>query len=488
MATSLLSWHRSRHVRGSRADSIGWPLLVGAAALCAIAIGWVGYSASDDAAYYEAALRWLDHPPYGGDDHWATRFPLILTLAGMLALLGKGAAAMGATALLWYAIFVASVRGLATRIAGDRAGWIAALLMATMPVVVANATTVSCDLVEASFLILGIGLAGDIAAGRRGGWRPVAAGLAFGGAILCRETTALALFGFVPLFLVGRPISRRALIVMALGCAGLLAVEAAFQYALTGDPLHRWTLAFHHDAHINRAANLEGNFLVHPAIDPLLVLLVNDDFALIFWLAAVAVVLRFDHALDRGGRRRMLVVAALALATFLLVGALTTKLVLNPRYFMLPALAAALAVAVWLDGMGRRRRALLLVLLLGSNLLMLSVENAHPRWPAESLLRAAARHPSDAIATDAETHHRALYPLGWNGLSHVETTPPRSGRLYFAAQSQLVAGSHIVERYPSPPTILGAVLGRGGAAARLPRHVADRLLAPNPTMVLAVAP
>ena len=457
------------------------------AGVVAIGIGWVGYSASDDANYYEAALRWLDHPPVAGDDHWATRFPLILLLAGMIALLGKGATAMGATALGWYVVFVASVRGLAARIAGPRAGWIAALLMATMPVVVTNATTVSCDLAEASFLILGIALAGDIAVGRSGAWRPLVAGLAFGGAILCRETTALALFGFVPLFLAGRPIPRRALIAMALACAGLLAGEALFQYALTGDPLHRWTLAFHHDGHIDRAANLEGNVLLYPPIDPLLVLLVNDDFALIFWLAGAALAWCFHRRLDREGRTRMLVVAALALATFLLVGALATKLVLNPRYFMLPAFAAALAVAIWLDGMRPVPRAALLLIALGANALMLSVENRHPRWPAEALLLAAERHPGETIATDAETHHRALIPLGWHGPDHVVTGEGAPGGLVLIPEGPASAGLRIVERYPSPPTVLGSLLDWLGVARHLPHRVATRLFAPNPTMVLAIA-
>ena len=465
---------------------IGWPLLVGMAGVAAILIGWVGYSASDDAAYYDAALHWLDHPPVAGDDHWATRFPLVVSLAGMIVLLGKGATAMGATALGWYILFVASVRGLGARIAGRRAGWIAALLMATMPVVVTNATTVSCDLAEASFLILGIALAGDIAAGRSEGWRPVVAGLAFGGAILCRETTSLALFGFVPLFLIGRPIPRRALIVMALACAGLLAGEALFQYALTGDPLHRWTLAFHHDGHLNRAANLEGNVLLYPPIDPLLVLLVNDDFALIFWLAGAALAWRFHRRLDRNGRARMLVLLALALATFLLVSALTTELVLNPRYFMLPTLAAALAVAIWLDGMRPAPRTALLAVALGANALMLGIENAHPRWPAEALLLAAERHPGETIATDAETRHRALIPLGWHGLDHIVTGKAAPGGLALLPEGAASEELRVVERYPSPPTVVGRLLDRVGLARHLPHHAAARLLAPNPTMVLAV--
>src|SRR5262245_56709495 len=100
MTTRLALSPRSASATGSRLDRVGWPLFAAFAALLAIGLGWVGYTASDDASYYDAALRWLSHPPYAGDDHWATRFPLVLTLAGMIALWGKGAAAMAATALL----------------------------------------------------------------------------------------------------------------------------------------------------------------------------------------------------------------------------------------------------------------------------------------------------------------------------------------------------------------------------------------------------
>jgi 4-amino-4-deoxy-L-arabinose transferase-like glycosyltransferase len=467
------------------AAGIGWPLLILAVACFALFVGWVGYSASDDAAYYEGALKWLTHPPAAGDDHWATRFPLILSLTAVIAVLGKGFAAMSVTALLWYAIFLATVRALAMRIAGERAGWIAMLLMAAMPVVVTNASTVSCDLTEATFLLLGVLLISDQAvAARPAPWRPIAAGLAFGCAILCRETTSLALFGFVPLFLTGRPVRRGDLILMGAACAVLLGAEAAFQWALTGDPLHRWTLAFHHDSHIDRAANLEGNFLLWAPIDPLLVLLVNDDFALIFWLAAAAVAMRFDRGLDATGRRRMMILAALAFSTFLLVGALYTKLVLNPRYFMLPTIAATIAVAAWLDRLEWRARTLLLVAALGADLLMLSVENLHPRWPAEALAAAAAEHPGEAIRADFETHRRAKYRLEWQGLTNVVTGAPQPGALSVLPETDLPAGAAVLARYPSPPTRLGAVVEGLGLAGHVPGGIARRLLHPNPTMVL----
>lgn len=465
-----------------------WPALALLILLVALAIGWVGYTASDDAAYHAAALEWLHHPPFAGRDHWGTRFPLVLTLAATIAAIGDGVRAMTLTALLWYALFLLAVRSLAARIGGARTGWLAVMLAGTMPVVIANATTVSCDLTEATFLLLGIRLIGDAAIERDRLWPPIGAGLAFGAAILCRETTALALFGFAPLFLLGRPVSRRALIVMGLSCAALLAGEALFQYVMTGDPLNRWLLAFNHDSHIDRAANLEGNFLLHPAIDPLLVLLVNDDFALLFWFAAAAAAMRVDRRLDAAGRARMTILVLLALSAFLLVGALYTKLVLNPRYFVLPAIAAAIAVAAWLDSLRWRSRTLLFTVALGANLLMLSVEDTHPRWSVEALVEASKAHPGQPIVTDPETLHRALLPIGWNGLTGITAGAPTPGALYFSTEAERPADAAVVARYPSPPTALGGAIAATGLAHRLPDGISRRLLAPNPAMILSQPP
>ncbi|WP_175518179.1 glycosyltransferase family 39 protein [Sphingomonas sp. OK281] len=432
-----------------------------------------------------AAQHWIASPPYPGYDHWATRFPLVITLAATLRLLGENETALTVVALLWYVVFLLAVFALAQRIGGRRVGWIATILLSTMPVVVTNATTASCDLVEATFLVLGIVLAGDAATrDTRPGRRAVAAGLAFGVAILCRETTTLALMGFVPLFMLGRPISRRALCLMAVACFALLAGEAVFQWAMTGNPLNRWDVAFHHDAHIDRAANAEGNFLLHPVIDPLLVLLVNNDFGLIFWIFLIAAWLRVDRLLDVVARRRTIILAALALATFILTGVLYTKLVLNPRYFMLPAIAAAIMVSVWLGSVTVRTRTVVLAVAVAVNFLMLSVENTHPRWAAEALVSAARAQPDTPIVTDAQTYHRALMPLQWHHLSRIERGPSKPGQLLLLPNEQGPVGATVVARYPSPSTPLGAILKAVRLDEFIPPSIRRRLVSPNPTAVL----
>jgi 4-amino-4-deoxy-L-arabinose transferase-like glycosyltransferase len=464
-----------------------WALALLAGAAAALWIGWIGYIASDDSLYYAGAVRWLTDPPFAGDNHWSTRFPLTLTFAGMLALLGRGFVAFAVTALLFYAAIVAVTGVFAARVAGARAGWIAALLTATLPVVVSHATTVSVDLTESAALMLGAMLLADAGTNRRGLLLGLAGGVAFGVAVLCRETSVLPLAGLAPLFLIGRPVPRRVLIAAGIGCGIVLGGEALYQYALTGDPLRRYAIAFHHDEHIDRAANKEGNFLLWPPIDPLLVLLVNDDFGLLFWLFGAALAAGLHRYMPARGRRRMLVLATMAGASFLLVSALVHKLVLNPRYFMLPALAAVIVVAGWSARMRPRRRALLLAVIVGTNLLLLGLGNAHPRWTMETLVAASAARPAEIVAADAVDVRRARISMDFAGRSNIRYAPAPTGGLELAEADAAPPGQ-VVARYPSPPTRVGAIVETLGLEALVPHAIAHRLLSPSPEVVLVRRP
>ena len=483
---------RLRRHRPDRAPGgPAWPwaaatLLLG---MLALWLGWVGYIASDDALYYAGAVRWLDAPPFAGDTHWSTRFPLTLTFAAAIAAFGRGYAAFAATAILFHVALVAVTGVFAGAIGGRRAGWIAALVTATLPVVVSHATTVSVDLLEAAAVLVGALLLGRADAGRGGLRLGLAAGAALGIAMLCRETTALPLVGLAPLFLIGRPVPRGVLIAAGVGFAAVIGAEALFQFAMTGDPLRRYTIAFHHDEHIDRAANLEGNLLLWTPIDPLLVLLVNDDFGLLFWLAGAGLALGGLRGVDRDRRRPLLVLGAMALAAFVLVGVLTTKLVLNPRYFMLPALAAVIVLALWLDCAAPRVRLAVIALLVGSNLLLMSVGNAHPRWAMEALVAAAVAHPGEPVAGDADDARRALQPLGFAGRGRAIAGPAAPGGLAVAPADAAPAGA-VIAHYPSPPTRLGGILRAIGAEPLVPAAIRRRMFSPSPDMVLVrtVAP
>ncbi|WP_294355723.1 glycosyltransferase family 39 protein [uncultured Sphingomonas sp.] len=472
---------------GDRTRTLPWLLLLLGCAALVLWVGWIGFEASDDSLYWQGAMKVMTQPPFAGDNHWTTRFPLTITFAAMLHLLGQGFAAFAVTAMIFYACVVAVTGVFAAKVAGARSGWIAALLTATLPVIVSHATTVSVDLIEAAALILGVMLVGGARADRAGYIRGVTAGVAFGVAVLCRETSVLPLVGLVPLFLLGRPVPRGVLVALGVGVAIVLGGEALYQWVLTGDPLRRYTIAFNHDDHIDRAANMEGNFLLWPPIDPLLVLLVNDDFGLLFWVAGAALALGAWRMVPLEQRGRMVVLSAMAGAMFLLVAVLYGKLVLNPRYFTLPALAAVVIVAIWAARLSTFWRTLLLAAIVSSNLLLMGVGNAHPRWVMEAMVEASAQHPRELIAADPQTVRRALIPMLYAGRENLRYAPARPGGLEIADVEHAPPGQ-VVARYPSPPTKVGAILRTLGLEPLVPHAIARRMFAPSPEAVLVRRP
>lgn len=469
------------------ATTVRWFALVALAMAAALFVGWIGFMASDDSLYHTGAVRWLTDPPFPGSDHWSTRFPLTLTFAAVLALVGQNFASFAITAVLFYVVLVAVAGRFAAGVASARAGWIAALLTATLPVVVSHATTLSVDLIEAAALLGGAWLVGTAGEGRRGLLRAGLGGVMFGVAVLCRETSVLALAVLGPLLLVGRPIPRRLLIACGIGAAAVLLGEAMFQYLLTGDPLRRYIIAFHHDEHIDRAANHEGNFLLWAPIDPLLVLLINDDFGLIFWLAGAAVAFGALRSVPDERRGPLVLLAWMAGASFLLVSLLYTKLVLNPRYFMLAALTAVIVLAIWLDRLGWRVRSLVLTAIVASNLLLMSVGNAHPRWSMEALVLAAEAHPDETIAGTANDVARADIAMAFLKQRNIQQLPATPDGLAIIPADVPPPGA-VVTTYPSPPTRLGALLRQLGLEPLVPAPIARRMFAPSPAVVLVRMP
>lgn len=462
--------------------SAGWPFACLAVTILALWIGWVGFIASDDALYQHAAEQWLAHPPFAGDSHWATRFPVVLSLAAMLGAVGRDLLAFHLTSLLWYALLIGLTGRIAWRMAGGRAGWIAATLTATLPVVATNGSIVNCDLPEVFFMLAGAWLLAE-ARGLRGA---AAAGVCFGLAILCRETAILALAGLALPFVIGRPVSRRLLIAAGLGALVVLGAEMLFQFLVTGDPLHRYGLAAHHDATIDRAANREGNLLVHPLLDPLLVLLVNNEFGLLFWFGIVALMTGGGwRAIRKPERRGLIVIGTMALASFLLVGLLQTLLVLNPRYFTFAAIAMVLLVAGWLSRLRSRSALVIIGAIVASNLILLGLTNAHPRWPAEALALAARQYPGTPIAAELPLVERANLFLRANGAPPIRPVPPASAafRLVMAPPP----AGELVATYASPPTRIGALMQMLGLVRLLPDAVRARIMAPSPTVYLARA-
>ena len=157
----------------------------------------------------------------------------------------------------------------------------------------------------------------------------------------------------------------------------------------------------------------------------------------------------------------------------MLVSALSTKLVLNPRYFTIAALVAIVFVAVWLARLSWRWQALVGGGTAIVALALLSLGNAHPQWPVEALVKAAQAHPDRRVIAEADVVARAELSLRFAGVTNASGGPAQPGDLALGAEAP--DGATVLATYPTPSRPAGAILERLGLELLLPHTVAQRL-------------
>lgn len=490
----------------SRGDRGYWVVL--AAFLLLAAFGWVGFIASDDMTYAKGAYGWIEHFPYVGG-HGTIRYTLTVPMALCFLLLGENELAMEVPCLLYAAGFLWLVWRAARDVAGPliALGGLAAII--TLPLLAIQVTIADVDVIEMFFLTGSVLLFWRCLDQGASAARLIGAGAMAGAAFLTRETAVFIIPFYALLFLAGHRLPRVQYLWIPLGFLAVWGLEVAYLTAMTGDPLYRINIALHHDPSIDRGVDLAGNVIVNPLVDPLLVLLLNQEFMLLFYLAVpLALWLAFSSGIEPRLRHFARIIGLFALVWFGCAGAVQHLLPLNPRYFMITAAMASLLAGVALArlAMAGRRGAwgagLGFAALIGANLAGIYVENKVPAFGEHELARIAAAHPGALIHTDPMTRYRADYLLRWAKVrDRVVPTPPVPGSLYFhdpvhadAPNFKLSAadlpryqpqpGWTVVETAAPRETMLAWLLERTGIAPHLPGGVWRKLRYHHPSVTL----
>lgn len=369
-----------------------------------------------------------------------------------------------------------------SKAAGQPAGLAALAALVTLPLFVIQASIANVDAVELAFLFGSFALYLRCIDEQPTNLRLFLCGVLAGLAFLTRETGVFVATFYAPLFLIGYGMPRWRYLVIPLGFLAVWAAELAYLGIMTGDPLYRFNIALHHDSTIDRAVDLAGNTIVHPLIDPLLVLLLNQEFMALF-LAAIplALWLCFSRGTDPRTRRYARLIAWLGLSWFVCVGAAQHLLPLNPRYFTVAAAMACILTGMALIELARRSvkmrfAALAMALALaGSNAIGFLVENKDSMY-GEQVLADLTHSERGAIVTDPETRYRADMLLKWaHAQDRIEGRPPRAGELYlYNPERAAVHGSRI-----PPDRIASYAPGPGWVELRryrLPMPLPARLL------------
>ena len=443
----------------ARADALRLSVILIAAALL-LNFGWIGYLASDDAIYVSGGIGWLTQFPYVGDHHGNVREPMTMPIALSFALLGQNEFALVLPTLLAFLGTLAITYFALARRLEPNAGMTAALLVAATPLFAVQSTVASADVNELFWLVAAYWLFHTAAQRPQPSGFLVAAGGAIGLAFLTRETAVFAMVYFGLLFLAGYGLPRSRYWCMALGFLLVVGAETLYLAAMTGDPLYRINMSMHH-GEVNRALALEGNVLVHPLLDPILVFLLNQEFGLLFWIATPAAIwLCFARSVEPRWRAVARPLATLGLVWFACFYAAGALLPLNPRYGSVATYAAAVLVGLAGLQIARRARfaaAAMFAALIGTNLLCLALENREPLF-GERALVAYLQSGAGPVTADPETRHRASLLLDWAGVADkAKAGPPLPGERYFynpyrLAQptSRRLAGEDLALYRPAP--------------------------------------
>jgi len=442
-------------------------LLVGGigAFLVLTGVFWVGFLGSDDSLYWRGSDGWLIHIPYLGDDHWSLRHTLVVPMALARATFGDGLPALLLPSLL-YAIGALIVAALwVYRAAGLPAAAVAMTLIVTNPQLVLIASVANIDVVEIFFVLSAFALI-HAAMGRP---RPPAtlllsAGVLLGLAMVSRETSAFAVPALGLLFLAGYGMRRAVYCFVGAGWAAVVGLEAFYVWWMSGDLFYRSSMSLHHDALTDRWIDQgAGVPILHPAIDPLTMLLFNHNFGLLAWIGVPLVVWLTRRGALTGSARRLAVLAVVLAATWtVFAAALWGQLDLIPRYFLLPALLVSMLSGMALAALwtrGRRRLAIGLgCALIVANLASTWIDSRNTTMFGEHVLLGLAAREPGPIHTDPQTLRRCALLLRWKGLdARVTDAPAGPGDLYFLDPTRTGvkpgAGWTLVDRQGPRPSL-----------------------------------
>ena len=467
-----------------------------------VLMSWVGYLGSDDATYARGAYGWLEQFPYVGG-HGTIRYTITVPMALSFLTLGETEFAMALPTLLYAAGLLLTLAYLCRRQGGPLAGLLIAVCLATNPLLVVWSSIACVDIVEAFFIFLSLAMFHRAGLERRGSTgKLLLAGVFAGLGFLTRETTVFLLLCYGVLFLFGFGIGRWRYFLMAAGFLGVWLLEVLYLWFMTGDPLYRINISMNHDSTIDRSIDVAGNLIVHPWIDPLLVVLFNQEFALLFWLLPVAALLLLrDRAIPAQMRSLAILLLSMCAVWFLASAAAHTLLPLNSRYFLVSGIAATVIIGLSIHrslALKRRRAAWLLAfLLISGNLAGIYVENRNFMYGEHQLAEVAAR-TDETVFTDPMTCHRAELLLRWqNAEADVCIDPVPPGGLFMfnptraaspnRLMSEDVAGAYqpqpdwqLVDESRPDPKYLGRLLTWLGVDSYLPGALKRNLAGGHP--------
>jgi 4-amino-4-deoxy-L-arabinose transferase-like glycosyltransferase len=409
-------------------------------------LGYVGFIASDDGSYSEAAIGWLDHFPYVGINHWGLRHAVVLPVALSFWLGGINEFTMMLPTKVYLLLLILLTYGCLSRLLEQRTALLTSALIALTPVLILPSSPsddpVECFFVAASFWAFYFGSEHRINRALL-----LLSGICAGLAFITRETSAIIALFYGVLFLLGRRVPRAYFFLIAGGFLAVIAIDTVYLASMTGDPLYRFHISMRTVSSDNpfnpqdvaafpvqNGLDFSGLIAAPRLIQPILMLFTAHQFGPLFFFAVPAGLWLWKN---RGKQEPQFELARisslLGLTWFLTLSYVLLVLFVDPRYYTVTVYAAVLVVALWLQTPSLHRLSFGLIALLSvGDLLMIYLDNKGLIF-GEKALVALARASDEPIYTDPATLGGATFLLKYTAPGHkvISGMAPAGGLFFY---------------------------------------------------------
>jgi hypothetical protein len=512
------------------------PLALALLAAAMITFAWTGFFGSDDTSYVGAATGWVNEGfGYVGSDHWSLRQTLVLPIAAAFKIFGQNELGLVVPFLLYQLGMVVVVYTIVRKHCDTATAAATGVFLITTPFVATGASLALPDIVESFFCVSSLAFFLASLRARRPAVLLVLAGVAAGFSYLTRETVIFLILTYGVLFLAGFGMPRLRYFWMALGFLIVFGGDVAYYASQTGDPLYRLTVdsrthlrsitrdmsgsIFDRLLAMVRATEApefqgltgSGNLAVNRFLDPILVVLANQEFMFIYYVATPAVIWLFlIRRRFSPVQRQMMAVLGTAAATWFICLYLQIGMTREARYYIVPTILLDVFLGIAFVELLRRDRKILAyaaaAFLVLTNCAGVYLDNRNPIF-AERALRDYVRETGQSVVTDPETARRGMFLYEAAGVSSkISAGRPEPGKLFFHNPRYVLWGMHApgalqewldrlapyrpqpgwkeVWRRDSGHKLFGRIVAALGLERYLPEGIWRKLDSPNGTVIV----
>jgi 4-amino-4-deoxy-L-arabinose transferase-like glycosyltransferase len=466
-------------------------------------LGYVGFIASDDGSYSEAAIGWLDHFPYVGINHWGLRHAVVLPVALSFWVGGVSELTMMLPTKVYLLLLILLTYGCLSRLIERRTALLASALIALTPIFILPSSP-SDDPVECFFVVASLWAFYFGSGARTSVTLLFLSGICAGLAFVTRETSAIIALFYGILFLLGWRLPRAYFFLIAGGFLAVLAIDTVYLASMTGDPLYRFHISMGAvtsdnplDAKsaaeypVQNGLNYFGLIAAPRLIQPILALFTAHQFGPIFFFLIPAGLWLWKNR-DRPEPRFEIAIlwSLLGLVWFMTLSYVLVVVYVAPRYYTVTVYSGVLVVALWLRTLTLQRISYSLIALLAvGNLLMIYLDNKNLIF-GEKTLVAVARASGEPIYTDPATLNGAKFLLKYTATGHnvIAGLAPAGGLFFYnssptrrefyrdsAGKFEPRATWTLLRSFDEEPKLSALILRASGLEAVLPVGVAQKL-------------